>query len=246
MKAKIFNIQKFSLHDGRGIRTCVFFSGCNLACKWCANPECRYASDIIGKSREYESAELLHEVLKDKVFYDKSGGGVTLTGGEIFMQYDFVKHFCFLLRENNVDIAVETAGAVESQKFRELAEWVDFIYIDCKHYDPAVHQKGTGVSNELILKNIEWLVGNRDEYCVRIPIIPHYNDAISDAQKFGELFQTIHVKNVELLPFHQFGEEKYQKLKMDYEYAGVKQLHKEDLEEYASVLRSKGICVILK
>ena len=98
MEAKIFNIQKFSLHDGPGIRTCIFFSGCNLRCKWCANPEC-FSS--INDANIYNEHDLLSEVLKDEMFYKKSGGGVTLTGGEIFLQFDFIKSFCKLLKNNN-------------------------------------------------------------------------------------------------------------------------------------------------
>lgn len=246
MMAKIFNIQRFCLHDGRGIRTGVFFHECNLTCKWCANPECHREWPDIGELKEYDLQTLLAEVLKDKVFYDKSGGGVTLTGGEIFMQFEFVRSFCKLLKENRIHITIETAGAVPQDKFRELAELVDFIYIDCKHYSPEKHREGTGISNELILDNICWLCGTDREYCVRIPVIPDYNDSQEDALGFSRLFRELGVDSVELLPFHQFGESKYEKAGRDYAYAGRKQLHKEDLDEYCQVFLENGIRAFIR
>ncbi len=246
MKAKIFNIQKFSLHDGAGIRTCVFFSGCNLRCKWCANPECRFSNGEIGKVMEYDPHALLEEVLKDKSFYDRSGGGVTLTGGEIFCQYDFIRTFCQLLRKNQMNIAIETSGAVDLQRFADIAGLVDFIYIDCKHYNEEMHKNGTGVSLQKILNNIRFLAHSQTPYCVRIPVIPGYNDALTDADEFAKLLLSLDVQTIELLPFHQLGENKYNKLKLPYSYAGVPQLHKEDLLQYAEKLKEKGLTVILK
>lgn len=117
MKAEVFNIQKFSLQDGPGIRTSVFFSRCNLNCAWCANPECHQQAGNLVETSEYELQELLQEVQKDKAFYDRSGGGVTLTGGEIFMQEEFVGDFCLLLKETGIHVVLETAGAVENERF---------------------------------------------------------------------------------------------------------------------------------
>lgn len=245
MKAKIFNIQKFCLHDGTGIRTSVFFQNCNLRCKWCANPECYLQNSLLGEATQYDMKTLLEEVLKDRAFYDKSGGGVTLTGGEIFMQFDFVKNFCKLLKENHLNITIETAGACDIREFQELADLVDFIYIDCKHFDPQKHKEGTGLSNELILKNIEWLAGSQKAYRVRIPVIPGYNDSLSDAQGFCALFHKKGVKNIELLPFHQFGESKYEKARRKYAYAGMKQLHAEDLQPYFQLFLENQFNVIM-
>lgn len=246
MTAKVFNIQKFSLHDGAGIRTSVFFSQCNMHCKWCANPECHISDSDSGEVTEYDPDTLLREVLKDKAFYDRSGGGVTLTGGEIFLQYDFIQYFCRLLKNNHINIAIETSGAIDLQRFADIVSLVDFVYIDCKHYDDEMHRKGTGVSNADILNNIRWLTRGQKPYCVRIPVIPGYNDSVKDAEEFGKLFLSLGVQTVELLPFHQLGESKYSRLKLVYPYAGVKQLHKEDLLEYADRLTETGISVILK
>ena len=246
MKSKIFNIQKFSLHDGNGIRTSVFFSKCNLRCKWCSNPECYVEENSFSKTNEFDLEHLLKEILKDKAFYNKSGGGVTLTGGEIFMQFEFVEKFCKLLKENDINIAIETAGFVDNNTFKKIAILVDYIYIDCKHYDNIRHIEGTGVSNELIIKNIEWLAQSDKEYCIRIPVIPNYNNSICDAQEFCKLFKKLGVKNIELLPFHQFGENKYKSLKHNYAYAGVKQLHNEDSNEYYQVFKENKFNILMK
>lgn len=246
MKAEVFNIQKFSLQDGPGIRTSVFFSRCNLNCAWCANPECHQQAGNLVETSEYELQELLQEVQKDKAFYDRSGGGVTLTGGEIFMQEEFVGDFCLLLKETGIHVVLETAGAVENERFARLAGLADFVYIDCKHYEDEKHRKGTGVSNREILDNIAWLVQSSIPYCVRIPIIPGYNDSAQDAENFGKLLCRLGAEQVELLPFHQFGEGKYQKYGMSYAFAGVKPLHREELQAYAQQLKSDGIHVLLK
>ncbi len=236
MNATIFNIQKFSLHDGAGIRTTVFFSGCNLRCRWCCNPDCfspeKHDSCTIDR--------LLEEVLKDKVFYDKSGGGVTLSGGEIFLQFDFVREFCRILRERQVHIAVETAGCVPNEMFMELLNLVDFVFIDLKHYDARRHLEGTGVSNELILRNIASLTKSSVPCCVRIPVIPGFNDALEDAENYAAVFRELGVGNFELLPFHQFGEKKYQNLGLQYFYQGVRALHDEELTAYRRILEEKS------
>ncbi len=245
MKAKIFNIQKFSLHDGPGIRTSVFFSRCNLNCRWCANPECHIAGGSCSAAEEYELDELVREVLKDRAFYQKSGGGVTLTGGECLLQFEFIQAFCQRLKENQIHIAIETAGAVPDSQFTEAVSLADFIYLDCKHYDAGKHFHGTGVSNEQIVRNMEWLAKSSKAYCVRIPVIPGFNDAAEDARGFCSLFQKSGVNHIELLPFHQFGESKYAKWKLKYDYAGIKQLHKEDLQSYKQVFIDNGFSVIL-
>lgn len=241
MEARIFNIQKFSLHDGPGLRTSVFFQGCNLDCQWCANPEC-HRDDGETVTMEH----LLKEVGKDKPFYDKSHGGVTLTGGEVFLQLPFALEFCKLLREGNIHIAVETAGAVPSATFQTLVNGVDFVYLDCKHYDPEKHRQGTGQSNHLILENLRWLIQSTIPHCIRIPVIPGYNDSLEDATAFAKLLADCGAKQVELLPFHQMAQGKYQQWNLDYAYAESKPYHREDLLDYKDCFLAEGLYTILK
>ncbi len=243
-KGYVFNIQKFCIHDGEGIRTTVFLNGCNLNCKWCANPESRLCiSDPRSDAVEYSVQEILKEVLKDKPFYDKSGGGVTLSGGETLVQKEFALALIEELKKHGVSVTIETAGNVCNDEFRAFVSKVDFVFIDCKHYDEERHVLGTGASNKRILENISWLAQSGKPYMVRIPVIPNFNDGIEDANAFGDLFLSLGVKEVELLPFHQLGQSKYKTKNINYEYENVPQKKKEDLKEFASVLEQKGISV---
>lgn len=243
-KGRIFNIQKFCLHDGEGIRTDVFFSGCNLRCAWCANPECRLpAGHPADKSREMSAEEIVREALKDKVFYDKSGGGVTLTGGEVLCQAEFAAELARALRAAGIHVAAETAACAEEETFRAFARETDFLFVDCKHYDEQKHVAGTGASNAPVLRNLAWLAREGREHCARIPVIPGYNDGAEDAEKFAALFARLGTPRVQILPFHQLGEKKYADYGMEYACRGLRQLHKEDLIPYAKILGAGGLPV---
>lgn len=294
MTAKVFNIQRFSLHDGPGIRTAVFFKGCNLKCRWCANPEsqrqeievftdtsmcttcgactavckdharritdgrllldydrcsgclecgkvCKsHAVSLVG--REYTLEEILSEVKKDLVFYEQ-GGGVTLTGGEILVQYDFIIALCKRLKDENIHIAVETSGFAPSTKFKSLSAWCDLIYIDLKHYDEIKHRDGTGVPLFPIVENIRWMAESNKNFIVRIPVIPGYNHSLHDAEGYARRLAEMNVKEVQLLPFHSLGVRKYAMLGKEYPYKGYSSLTKDDLEEYKNRLQSEGVRV---
>lgn len=135
---------------------------------------------------------------------------------------------------------------VSPDVFSRMVSAVDFVYIDCKHYDSEKHRQGTGAENQCILQNIKRLTNSGKDYCVRIPVIPGFNDAQEDAQAFCRLFQQLGVQNVELLPFHQLGENKYHKYHLPYSYQGVRQLHKEDLSCYFQVFQEHQLNVTLK
>lgn len=252
VKANIFNIQKFSIHDGPGIRTSIFFKGCNLKCAWCANPEsqsiekevfCEPSGDRT-YGRLYTVDELMVEIVKDKAFYDKSGGGVTLTGGEPFLQNEFIILLCQELKNENINVAAETAGYIEKSIFKQLAGLMDYIFVDFKHYNPQKHINGTGLSNSLIVENIKWLSENHRNFVVRIPVIPGFNDSLADAEKFALALNEMKVKQVELLPFHQLGEKKYELANRDYSYKGISGLYPEDLSEYRKILTEAGVNII--
>ena len=252
MKANIFNIQKFSLHDGPGIRTSVFFKGCNLKCHWCANPESQnFEREIISDpsgdrvyGRFYTVDELMVEILKDKPFYEKSGGGVTLTGGEPFLQNEFIYLLCSELKKEKIHIAAETAGYISKDIFNVLAGLMDFIYIDFKHYNPKSHFEGTGISNSLIMENIKSLSKKRSNFVVRIPIIPGFNDSLEDAKYFADYLNEMEVQFVELLPFHQLGENKYKYANIEYKYKDIPVMSPDSLSDYKKILTDAG--VILK
>lgn len=291
-KGIIFNIQKYSVNDGPGIRTTVFFKGCPLRCKWCANPEsqnvqmeifhdnkkclqCKHCETICpahaiafnagkihidtkqctnclkcvhecparaleaqGESKTVE--EVIRVVLEDKVFYEE-GGGMTLSGGEMMSQPDFALQLLLAAKEEGIHTCVETTGFVSEETFRKLLPHIDYVLFDMKHWDSEKHKWGTGVGNELILSNMKTARDMHKEILPRIPVIPGFNDSLEDAEQFSNLFHSLSIDTCQLLPFHQFGENKYHLLNRPYEYENVPSLHREDLEEYCMVFQRCGI-----
>ncbi len=243
-EALIFNLQKFSIHDGAGIRTDVFFQGCNLRCGWCSNPESQPMEPLPGeKVTSYTVAALVAELVKDKPFYDESGGGVTLTGGEALLHPEFVLALTDALHREGIHVAIETAACVPESVFSRVLAAVDFAYIDLKHYDDEKHRQGTGVGNALILRNIAAALRGSTPVVVRIPVIPGYNDSKEDFEGFAKALNALGAKEVQLLPFHQLGESKYQRLQLKYAYDGKKQLRDGDVSAFAQALERAGIKV---
>lgn len=246
---RLFNIQKFSINDGPGIRTTVFFKGCPLQCRWCSNPESqnRYASiadameDETYCGRDYTVSEVMAEVLKDKPFYDQSGGGMTLSGGEVLQQAEFAEDLSDAAHEAGIHVAVETTGYAARERFRDFLPHVDLLLYDFKHYDRERHFEGTGVYNDVILENLRTAVAAGKEVIARIPVIPLFNSSLKVAASMADLLKEIGVKEVHLLPFHQFGEKKYQQLGVEYAMTGVKQLHPEVLGKYRQAYLDRGL-----
>ena len=249
-KAVIFDIERSSYVDGPGIRTTVFFKGCNLRCAWCHNPESQSAKpqmmffknkctgcgkckekcpnsletcslcgrctlycphdarDICGK--EYTVDEVMREILKDKVFYENSGGGVTFSGGECMLQIDFLEEILKACKENGIHTAVDTAGHVPFACFERILTYTDLYLYDIKCYDSEKHKEFTGVSNELILSNLKRLLESGKNVWIRIPIIPTVNDTEEELQRIKEYLSSCGIpEKVELLPYHAMGEHKY-------------------------------------
>ena len=292
-KALVFNIQKFSIHDGPGVRTTVFLKGCPLSCKWCANPEsqsgkvqmmydrekclgCRSCVNICSENAlsmtdgrikvehdrctgclECEKAcpgrALSHEgerktvkevydvCMQDAVFYEESGGGVTISGGEGMMQPEFVEALIGMLKESGIHTAIETTGCVGREVFQKLAPKFDLLLFDVKHYDSQKHKEGTGVGNELIKENLKWAVEQGLELLPRLPVIPGFNAELEDAAGIAALLKELGLKRCQLLPFHQMGERKYEFLNREYSMSGLPMLHREELEEYREVFLEMGI-----
>ena len=244
LTATIFNLQKFSIHDGAGIRTDVFFHGCNLRCAWCSNPESQPLEPLSGeRAKVYSVEELVRELVKDKPFYDESGGGVTLTGGEALLFPEFVLALTEALHDEGIHVAVETAACVPEDVFARVLASVDFAHIDLKHYDDAKHREGTGVGNALILRNIAAALKGETPVILRIPVIPGYNDSPADQAGFADVLAHLGAKEVQLLPFHQLGESKYNRLNLPYAYGGIRQMRDGDVAAFAKVLKDKGISV---
>ena len=248
--ATIFDIERNSYVDGPGIRTTVFFKGCNLRCAWCHNPEsqsprpqmlvyknkctgcgkCKEkcpnhleSCELCGKctlycphdareicGKEYTALEAMREILKDKVFYENSGGGVTFSGGECMLQIDFLEAILKECKSNGVHTAVDTAGHVPFECFEQIIPYTDLFLYDVKCYDSDKHRQYTGASNELILSNLGRLLKMGIAIWVRIPIIPTVNDneeEMLNIKKF--IISCGSPKKIELLPYHAMGEHKY-------------------------------------
>lgn len=255
MKATIFDIQRNSYIDGPGIRTTVFFKGCNLRCAWCHNPESQQAKpqmmfyqnkctgcgkckekcpnalekcDLCGKctlfcphdareicGKEYTADEVLREVIKDKTFYENSGGGVTFSGGECMLQIDFLEEILRKCKENGIHTAVDTAGYVPYERFERILPYIDLFLYDIKCFDREKHKQYTGVDNELILENFKKLSAAGKPLWVRIPIVPTVNAQSEEMLGIKDFLQTCgQPEKIELLPYHPMGEHKYSVLGM--------------------------------
>lgn len=253
VKGLIFNIQKFSINDGPGIRTVVFFKGCPLRCKWCSNPESQSGEQesmydeqtakqtIVGDYMTVD--DIMKVILQDKDFYEESGGGVTFSGGEVLFQASFAIELAKAVKAAGINLACATTGYARPKVFNEFMSYMDFMYYDCKQWDPAQHRIGTGADNGVILRNLATAVQAHQKMMVRIPVIPGFNYTLNDADHFGQLFNQIGVTEVELLPFHQFGLKKYQDLGRKYALVNVKQLQADDLIDYAEHIRAHGVKV---
>lgn len=244
MQGNIFNIQRFCVNDGPGIRTTVFLKGCPLSCEWCHNPEsqsfkpeilfykdkctgcgrCRGltvsdtdficfndAKEICGKT--VVSDYVISEVLKDKIFYDTSGGGMTLSGGEPLFQPEFTLRLLQKAKENGVHTAMETCGLANAKLFGSVAEYTDLFLFDYKETDPTLHKQFTGVDNRLILDNLSLINALGKQVILRCPIIPGYNDRVDHFSGIAETANCFDcIEHIEIEPYHSLGSGKYEAL----------------------------------
>ncbi|WP_314060803.1 glycyl-radical enzyme activating protein [uncultured Vagococcus sp.] len=225
----IFNIQKFSLHDGPGIRTTIFFKGCPIRCAWCHNPESHLyqcenmpkkngKSELVGKG--YTLSELMKEIEKDQLFYEQSGGGVTLSGGEVMTQnMAFVEPLVKQLKGRGISVAIDTCGVAPFANYQRLLPYVDLFLYDLKFVDTNLHKAYTGVTNELVLANLKQLSDHQATIDLRLILLEGIN---ADNQQMTETMawlktEKISVTSVHLLPYHQFGKEKYERLNRPWE-----------------------------
>ena len=301
--AQVFNIQRYSLHDGPGIRTLVFFKGCPLKCAWCANPEglhrtneVRYitqkcnscancqqacpqdaitaiagagfaidrakcvscgacATKCYRKAKmlsgyEIDFTELMGKILKDKAYFESSGGGVTLGGGDPLMQGEFAQELLTLCHSEGIKTAIETTAFCSFETYRNCALLCDTVFTDFKAFDEQKHLALTGVSNKKIMDNIKQLdkvlleQASGAEFIIRIPLLPEINFSLSDMQEATDFLKSLSsVKYIEILPFHNLGESKYQQLGMEYQFEGKDNLKSSDVKEYADILGRAGLTV---
>ncbi|QOR34747.1 glycyl-radical enzyme activating protein [Clostridium sp. 'deep sea'] len=283
-KATVFNIQRYSLNDGPGIRTTVFFKGCPLQCWWCHNPEsqsykinlikyphkciqcnrcitiCEYPNDchfcgacakicptealqMVGK--EMTVQYLYEEIIKDRLFYEESGGGVTFSGGEPLSQHEFLINILKLCKHNEIHTAVDTSGYCDTNIIKEVANYTDLWLYDIKHLNEDKHKHLTGVSNKIILNNLKTLVSLGSSIKVRVPIIPTYNDQLENIKALGSYLATIGLFNVNILPYHTLAEDKHSRFSMQYKLKHLNEPSEEYMKSIKNTLESYGLNVII-
>jgi pyruvate formate lyase activating enzyme len=259
-KGIVFDIKKFAIHDGAGIRTTVFFKGCPLGCWWCHNPEgrnpepeagtggfsgsvsssyCSGGARIIG--REMETAELMEEIRKDTIFYDQSGGGVTVSGGEPMMQPGFLLELLESCRREGISTAVDTCGCAQPEAFETIYDKVDLFLYDIKLMDDREHVTYTGVSNRLILENLTKLSEMGSKVLPRIALIPGITDTRENID--GIIRFLGHMKNirkVSLLPYNKIGEDKYARLGIDSRLGNLSTQTDEEIHQVERRFASSG------
>lgn len=287
----VFNIQKFSINDGPGIRTTVFLKGCPLHCRWCSNPESqamapqvlRDAKKCVGchhcvaacpahavtldadgalhfapnsacadcgrcvrecPAQALETAgerktvqQVLDVVLQDRPFYEESGGGMTLSGGEFLLQHEFALELLKAAKEEGLHTCCETTAFAAPEIFNAFLPYFDTMLIDMKHADAAKHKEYTGVDNGLCLQNLAQAITIGKDVLPRIPVIPGFNDSAADAERMAEKLHDIGAKRCQLLPFHQFGESKYDRLGRPYAYHDIDGMKKEALADTIAIFQ---------
>jgi pyruvate formate lyase activating enzyme len=271
IKGLIFNMQRYSIHDGQGIRTMVFFKGCPLVCPWCCNPEsqsglieqarmpercihcavCSHTSagcpaEAIVEFGKYLSVEeVVKEIEKDRVFYDASGGGATLSGGEVLAQFAFALAILKRLQELSVHTALETSGYGKSRELLTLAEYLDLILFDLKIMNPKRARTVLGVDNGIILKNFKLLLQKHKQVIPRIPLIPGYT---MDDENIAEIIAFVKksgLQEVHLLPFHQYGSKKYAYINKTYALQHVRLCDAEAIERITAKIAAQGLRVVV-
>lgn len=297
-KGFIFNIQKFCINDGPGIRTTVFFKGCPLHCTWCHNPEshlckeellydadkcvgcgrcgaiCPQKAHIFEKAHRIDYSkcifcgscadqcsfdaleiagketcvqEVIEEVLKDKIFYDNSGGGITLSGGEPLMQLDFACALLRLAKENNLHTCLETSGFTAKENILKIAEFVDIFLYDWKLTDDKLHKAYTGVSNTQILENLKAIDALGSKIILRCPVIPNVNDTQAHFMGIANLANSLeNVLAIEIEPYHSLGNSKLHKLGKTEEIPVFQQPTRQQTEEWITQIQKHTNVIVKK
>ena len=247
---RIFNIQRFSIHDGPGIRTIVFFKGCFLRCAWCCNPESQKREIEImnenGKEktvgRDVTVEELLPEILSDMPYYRSSGGGVTLSGGEILCQSEFAKELLIACKNAGINTAVETTSYASFGTIRELLPYIDYYLMDIKHTNSEKHKEFCGVGCEKILDNARKIAESGANLIIRTPVIPTFNDTPEEIREIARFARALPgVREHHLLPYHRLGQDKYTGLGRSYSLAEITPPERERMNYLLSVAEESGL-----
>lgn len=230
-KGRIFDVQRYSIHDGPGIRTIVFLKGCVLRCRWCCNPESQefriQTMKVQGKDkiigRDVTVREMIELVEKDRPYYYRSGGGLTLSGGECLCQPEFSRDLLRAAKERGIHTAIESMACVPYEHIEMLLPYLDMYLMDIKHTNPAKHKEFTGRSNERMMENArKTALSGKTDLIIRVPVIPTFNDTVEEIQGIAGFASTLPgVKKIHLLPYHRLGQDKYDGLGREYFLDGI-------------------------
>lgn len=242
IKGRIFDIQRFSVHDGPGIRTIVFLKGCRLRCRWCCNPESQEydiqkmvrngKTEVVGY--DVTVGEVMEDILKDSPYYRRSGGGVTLSGGESLCQPDFAIALLSACKEYGLSTAMETTGFADWNVIERYIPVCDYFLMDIKHINSDKHKEFTTQPNELILENALKIAKNAKSLIVRVPTIPTFNDTVEEISDIARFTASIGVEELHLLPYHKLGYDKYVGLGRQYPMGDVASPTKEKMQQLKS------------
>lgn len=250
VRGRIFDIQRFSTHDGPGVRTIVFIKGCPLRCRWCCNPESQsYEVQQMNRNGKMKTVgydvsvgEVMEEVLRDMPYYRRSNGGLTLSGGECLWQPDFSVALLKSAHQSGINTAIETTGFADWDVVERVIPYVDTVLMDIKHINSAKHKEFTTRPNELILKNAPLIAEKAKKLIIRVPVIPGFNDT---AEEIGEIARFAislpDVNEIHLLPYHRMGKDKYDGLSRPYLMGDVPSPTREKMAELLAVCKSYGL-----
>ncbi len=247
---RIFNIQRFSIHDGPGIRTIVFFKGCYMRCAWCCNPESqsrevetlKEGEKIKTVGKDVTVADIMPEILSDMPYYLRSGGGVTLSGGEVLAQADFAAELLSACKAAGLHTAIETTANAPWEDIAKLLPNLDICLMDIKHMDSEKHREYTKAPNERILENARRLAKSNVELIIRTPVIPTFNDSDADIRAIAMFARSLgSVDEYHLLPYHRLGTDKYQGLGRVYAMPEILPPASERMEHLLSVAEESGL-----
>ncbi|MBR3593633.1 MAG: glycyl-radical enzyme activating protein [Clostridia bacterium] len=250
VRGRIFDIQRFSVHDGPGVRTIVFLKGCPLRCRWCCNPESQsYEIEKMTQNgtvktvgRDVTVEEVMQTVIKDRIYYRRSGGGLTLSGGEMLMQPEFALALLKAAKQNGITTAVESTAFAPFSTIEKLLPYIDTFLMDIKHIDSAKHKEYTTKPNELILENALRIAKSGTHLIVRTPVIPGFNDTADEIAAIARFASSLPgVNEMHILPYHRIGQDKYAGLSREYTLAHLTPPPTEQMEGLLKVVCSYGL-----
>ena len=259
-KGVVFDIKRFAVNDGPGIRTAVFLKGCPLRCQWCHNPE-GLCKDIEQSTKsvkvdgvayampynigyEISAEDLVKEIVKDRIFMEESGGGVTFSGGEPMLQHQFLQKVLEKLHRKGIHTAVDTSGLTAWENIESIIPFTSLFLYDLKCIDEEKHRRFTGVSNGIILDNLRKLSERRIPVQIRIPVIPTFNYNDEEMNSILSFIGSLkNVERVDLLPYHTIAQSKYERLGISNPLFEEKSLKNEDLQSYFTQFQERGVKV---